>query len=237
MRTAGVILVLLVLTMALFLLSIGLGNQFTSPAEVWRTFLGNGTPQNELILGTLRLPRIIIAVCVGAAMGVSGSILQGVIRNPLASPDVIGISGGAALAAVAFITYLTGILSIQWLPLAAFAGAALVSLVIYVLAWNKGVTPVRLVLIGIGISAATSSLTMLMLILSPIKAAGQAYVWLTGSIYGTNWGQVYTLLPWVGILIPLALLYAYLINIQELGDELATALGAGAAAPRAAAWN
>src|SRR5690606_9729121 len=127
----------------------------------------------------------------------------------------MGITGGASFAAVAFITYLLGDVSIQWLPAAAFAGAGVVSLVIYILAWNKGVTPIRLVLIGIGISAVMGSLTMLMITLSPIKAAGQAYIWLTGSVYGASWDNVYTLLPWVALFIPLAFAFARNITVQE----------------------
>ncbi|MFE5317276.1 FecCD family ABC transporter permease [Paenibacillus sp. NPDC056579] len=225
-KTVIVIAVLLILIFACFVLSTGLGNKFTSPVQVLQTILGQGTPQNALIIGTLRLPRIIAAVLVGAALGVSGAILQGIIRNPLASPDVIGITGGASFAAVAFITFFAGTVSIQWLPLAAFVGAGLVSIIIYLLAWNKGVTPTRLVLVGIGISAIMSSLTMLMLVLSPIKAAGRAFVWLTGSIYGTSWENVYAMLPWVIIFIPLALYYSRLVDIQALGDDLARGLGA-----------
>src|SRR5690606_35589044 len=131
-----------------------------------------------------------------------------------------------AFAAVAFITYFSGAVSIRWMPVAALAGAALVSVIIYLLAWNKGVSSTRLVLIGIGISAATSSATMLMIILSPITAASKAYIWLTGSVYGASWENVYTLLPWVAVFIPLTLLYARRIDVQELGDNMAKGLGA-----------
>ncbi|MGG1597296.1 FecCD family ABC transporter permease [Paenibacillus naphthalenovorans] len=225
-KTMIVLSVLTLLLLFVLMMSIGLGNKGTSLADVYKTILGQGTAVNLLIIGTLRLPRIILAVLVGAALGVSGSILQGIIRNPLASPDIVGITGGATFAAVAFITYFAGTVSIQWLPVAAFLGAGLVSIVIYLLAWNKGVTPTRLVLIGIGISAVTSSLTMLMIVLSPIKAAGQAYIWLTGSIYGASWDNVYALLPWLIIFIPLALIYSRHINVQELGDDIAMVLGA-----------
>lgn len=93
--------------------------------------------QHELVIGTLRLPRIILAILVGASLGVAGSILQGMIRNPLASPDIIGVTGGGTLAAVAFITYFAGTVSIHWMPVAAFVGAAIMSLIIYLLAWTE----------------------------------------------------------------------------------------------------
>lgn len=225
-RTVTVFAALALLTFAVIVTSIGLGNTSISPVDVFRTMMGQGTAEQEMVIGTLRLPRIIAAVLVGAALSVSGSILQGIVRNPLASPEIVGITGGASFAAVAFITYLAGTVSIKWLPVAAFMGAGLVSVAVYLLAWSKGVTPIRLVLIGIGISAATGSLTMLMITLSPITAASRAYIWLTGSIYGASWEQVYMLLPWVAVLIPLALLYSRNVNVQELGDDVAKGLGA-----------
>ncbi|MBA2942019.1 iron ABC transporter permease [Paenibacillus sp. CGMCC 1.16610] len=225
-RTLLVISGLTLLTIVLFLISTGLGSNFITPQDVLKTIFGQSTPQHELVIGTLRLPRIIVAILVGASLGVAGSILQGMIRNPLASPDIIGVTGGGTLAAVTFITYFAGTVSIHWLPVAAFVGAGFVSLIIYLLAWHKGITPTRLVLIGIGISAATSSLTMLMIVLSPMNSATKAYTWLTGSVYGTSWDNVYTLLPWVIVFIPLALYFARHINLQEMGDDLAAGLGA-----------
>ncbi|MFB9279343.1 FecCD family ABC transporter permease [Cohnella cellulosilytica] len=220
-----IILALTGLAVLVFFVGIGLGSQTTSLPDVVRTLLGYGTAEHSLILHTLRLPRALVAVLAGAALSVAGAILQGIIRNPMASPDIIGITGGASFAAVAFITYLGGSVSIKWLPAAAFAGAALISIVIYVLAWSRGVSPTRLVLIGVGISAITSSLTMLMIVISPVNTAGQAYVWMTGSVYGSSWGDVYSVLPWVLVLIPLAFYLYRHLNIQELGDELATGLG------------
>lgn len=216
---------LLLLSAIVFLLSLCLGNTFVSPADVIRAMAGRGTEEHALILGVLRLPRLVVALLAGAALGVAGAILQGIIRNPLVSPDIIGISGGAAFAAVTFITYLAGTVSIHWLPLAAFCGAGLVSAVIYFLAWSQGVTSTRLVLIGIGISAITSALTMLMITISPSASASQAYIWMAGSVYGSSWGNVLTLLPWAAAFIPAALIYARHITVQELGDDVAMGLG------------
>lgn len=101
----------------------------------------------------------------------------------------------------------------------------MVSIIMYVLAWNRGVTSTRLVLIGIGVAATTSAMTMLMIILSPITAASRAYIWLTGSIYGASWEHVYALLPWVMVFIPLAIVFSRNLNVQELGDEIAKGVG------------
>lgn len=224
-KSVAVIAVLLLLLGAAVLLGAGLGSRYVPPVELLKAAFGYGSEESTHILMTLRLPRLLVALLVGAALGVSGAILQGIVRNPLASPDIIGISGGAAFAAVAFIAFFAGSVGIRWLPLAAFAGAALVSLVIYTLAWNKGVTPTRLVLIGIGISAITGALTMLMITISPIRAASQAYIWMTGSIYGASWDQVLTLLPWILVFVPFALIYARHISAQALGDDVAAGLG------------
>lgn len=147
------------------------------------------------------------------------------IRNPLASPDVIGITGGAAAVAVGFVTLLGGAVSIKLLPAFAVAGALVTSMVIYALAWKAGVAPIRLVLIGIGISAITSAGTTFMLIISPFYTAGQAYIWLTGSVYGASWTDVYTIIPVILLVVPLALWLARSLNAQEFGDDLATGLG------------
>ncbi|WP_341805106.1 iron ABC transporter permease [Paenibacillus turpanensis] len=216
---------LLALLGLIVLLGICSGSSFISPMDAIRALSGNGSAQHAMILETLRLPRALTAVLVGAALGAAGAIVQGIIRNPLGSPDTMGITAGAAFAAVVFITYFSGKVSIHWLPAAAFAGAGLISLLIYTLAWKRGITPIRLVLIGIGISAAGSSATMLMLVIGPSYTASQAYVWLTGSIYGATWTQVTTLLPWAAVLIPCALLYVRFLNVQQLGDETAKSLG------------
>jgi iron complex transport system permease protein len=224
-KTFLVSALLLLLTIVLFFVSAGLGDMKIDPLEVIHTLLGKGTEDNTLVIHTLRLPRIIVALLVGASLAVAGAILQGIIRNPLASPDIVGITGGASLAAVAFITYLSGTVSIRWLPLAAIVGAGLVSVIIYTMAWKRGVSPIRLVLIGIGMASAMSALTTMMLLLSPIYSVSQAYIWLTGSVYGSNWENVLTLLPWTLIFLPLAFVLARNINVQELGDEIATSVG------------
>lgn len=213
------------LLVAAFVVSLGLGSKWISPGELFGLLLGRGTAENALTVGVLRLPRLLVAMLVGAALAVSGCILQGMIRNPLASPDLIGITGGASFAAVAFLTYAAGPVSIRWLPVAAMLGAGLISILIYLLAWNKGVAATRLVLVGIGISAVTGSFSTLMLVLSPIRAAGQAYIWLTGSVYGASWENVYSLLPWILVFMPLALIYSRNVTVQELGDDVAQGLG------------
>ncbi|MDQ6421986.1 iron ABC transporter permease [Paenibacillus sp. LHD-117] len=224
-KTFSITVALILANLAALLVSTGLGDMYINPLDVVRTIFGKGTEDHTIVIHTLRLPRIIAAFLVGASLAAAGAILQGVIRNPLASPDIIGITSGASVAAVAFITYFAGTVSIKWLPVAAMAGAGITSMIIYMLAWKKGVTPIRLVLIGIGMNFMLASLTKVMLVLSPITVAGEAYIWLTGTVYGTSWEMVWTMLPWTLFFIPLAILNARQVNVLQLGDEIATGVG------------
>lgn len=224
-QTMLVLGVLVLVSIASLMLSTGLGDMKIAPKDLLRTILGRGSEDHTLVVKTLRLPRIITAMLVGASLAASGAILQGVIRNPLASPDIIGITGGATVAAVAFITFAPESVSIRWLPLVAMCGAAVISFVIYALAWKRGVTPIRLVLIGIGFASLLSALTTFMLILSPVTSATEAYIWLTGTVYGANWENVRTLAPWTLILLPLSFVYILHVNVQQLGDDIATSMG------------
>ncbi|GIO41310.1 FecCD family ABC transporter permease [Paenibacillus apis] len=224
-RAVLVITALMLLVLICAVVGTSIGSDFISPLQVLWTILGLNEGQHDFVVLTLRLPRVLLSLLVGAALGMSGAILQGIIRNPLASPDVIGITGGAAVAAVGFVTLLGGALSIKLLPAFAVIGALVTSLIIYALAWKSGVTPIRLVLIGIGVSSITGAGTTFMLILSPFYSAGQAYIWLTGSVYGAAWREVYTILPVILLVLPLSLWFARSINAQAFGDDLAAGLG------------
>lgn len=227
------LLFIFVIAFAVFVISAGIGSLYISPIEVVNTLLGNGSKAHELTLFSLRIPRLLVAVLVGTSLAAAGAILQGIIRNPLASPDMMGITGGASAAAVAFIALFTGDnlsytmdVSIKWLPLAAFTGAMIVGLSVYFLAWKNGVTPMRLVLIGVGVASGMSSLTTLLLVKSPsVYSASEAYIWLTGSIYGSNWKTVSMLLPWTCLLVPVAIIYARRLHIHQLGDDVAASVG------------
>ncbi|XEC94541.1 FecCD family ABC transporter permease [Paenibacillus tarimensis] len=213
------------LFIVLFITGLSIGSTMISPVEVVKHLLGFGSGEYKFAIETVRLPRMVLSTLVGAALGVSGLILQGMIRNPLGSPDIIGITGGASFAAVIFITYFAGAISMKWLPAAAIAGAGIVSILIYILAWKKGVTPIRLVLVGIGIAAATGAMTTMMLVIGNEYSTTQAYLWLTGSVYGATWSKIYAMLPWVLIFIPLSLFFSRTANAQEMGDQVAAGLG------------
>ncbi|CAG7631485.1 FecCD family ABC transporter permease [Paenibacillus allorhizosphaerae] len=224
-KTVAVCVGLLIACAAGAVISTGLGEMYISPLDVIRSALGAGTEDHAMVIQKLRLPRIALALLVGASLAASGAILQGMIRNPMASPDIVGVTGGASVSAVAFITYLAGTVSIRFLPVAAMIGAAIVSLTLYLLAWKKGVTPIRLILVGIGMSSLMSAATTMMIVFSPKNDASQAYLWLTGSVYAANWENVLTVLPWTVVLIPLAFLMSRHVNIGQLGDDIAASSG------------
>lgn len=204
--------------------SLSLGSQPTSPAAVWEALWFPGRSDIALIVHEIRLPRVLLAILAGACLGVAGLLLQGLVRNPLASPDVIGITSGASLAAVSFLVLGGMGLGEAWLPVAAMGGALLVALGIIVLS-GRSVSPARLVLIGIGLAAALGAATTLVLVLAADTTAMQAYVWLTGSLYAAQWREVAGLGPWALLGLPLALGLARRLDALMLGDDLATGLG------------
>lgn len=222
------LLVLAILIVITFIISMNTGVSKLSPLDVLHTIFGMGTDYQKLILFEFRLPRIIISILVGAGLAVSGCILQGVTRNPLADPGLLGITMGAGLAVVIFISFFP--INVQvtfWMPVAAFIGASITGTIIYVLAYSKkdGLIPVRLVLVGLAVSAGLSALlTMLSLRLSN-NNYDMVAVWLVGRIWGSSWEFVLVLLPWLIILLPYVFYKARVLDVLNLGDKLAVGLG------------
>lgn len=229
-KASFVMLCLLIVTSVVFIISTGLGDMKINPVTVVSVFFGGGTEMEKLVIQSFRLPRIIVALVVGMSLAVAGGILQGMIRNPLASPDVLGITGGASTAVVLFLAIFSNesnalTVSIQWMPLAAFLGSAVAGLLVYIFAWKNGVSPVRLVLIGIGLSALFQALTTMMMLLGPIYRASQANIWITGTVHGSTWTNVYTIVPWAFTLMLVAFFMARKVNVLGLGDDVATSVG------------
>nr|WP_253940653.1 iron ABC transporter permease [Dickeya dadantii] len=171
------------------------------------------------------MPRVVLAALVGGALAVSGLILQAMIRNPLASPDILGITSGASAAAVFYLSFLSATLGAHYLPLAAMIGAATAALAVYWLAWQAGVSPQRLVLTGVGVSALLMAATTFMLVFSPLTTTLSAYVWLTGSVYGANWRETRELGGWLLLIAPWLVLLARQVRVQQLDDGLAQGIG------------
>ena len=161
---------------------------------------------------------------IGSSLAISGSVIQGVIRNPLASPDVIGITKGASLAAVIIIMIFPSA-PLFVLPLGSFIGALTISIILSVLISKFDVKGSKLALIGLAIGAICTAIVQFLLIRNPLDA-NNALLWLTGSLYGHNIASFYSLLPWFIITVPIVLLLGYQLDILNLGDHVAIALGA-----------
>lgn len=224
-RVPPALLALAALTVVAMVFTLGTGEFPIPPRDVLRALLGRGTAEQDLIIVTFRLPRMLVAFLVGLGLALAGAILQGLTRNPLAAADVIGVSAGANLAAVTLIAFVPAAPAFL-LPLGAFAGGLVATLLIYLLAWNRGSSPVRLVLVGIGIAAAAQALVTVVITAADFYVVNQAMIWLAGSVYGRTWAHVKLLLPWLGVFVPLALGLARHLDALHLGDDLARGLGA-----------
>ncbi len=224
-RTIPIFVILSLIGIGVLVTSVSYGEFDITPIEVLQTILGIETDdsRHELVVWTFRLPRILVAFMVGAALSVSGTILQGITRNPLADPGILGVTSGASLAAVATIVWFD--VPISWLPFAAFGGAVIMAILIFLFAWNGGSSPVRLILVGVGLSAVAGALTSLMIVFGEINQVQQATIWLAGSVYGRGWEHVRTITLWLAVLLPITILLARQLNTLGLGDDLAKGLG------------
>ncbi|WP_260869336.1 iron ABC transporter permease [Paenibacillus sp. Y412MC10] len=223
-RQIAILCILAIVLLLAVIISIGFGTKYVNPWEVTQAIFGQGNKLDVVVVQKLRLPRVIVGALVGACLAMSGAITQGLIRNPLASPDVMGVTSGASVATTAIITLIPSA-SVFWLPPAAFVGAALTTLLIYVLSWKKGVNPLMLVLIGVGIGAVASAISTMLLVTGPTDVAQKAFNWLLGSVYGSSWKHVNMMLPWFIALGVLSLIFARRINMLQLGDDLAAGAG------------
>lgn len=217
-----IILISLVLLGVLIIVTIGIGSVSISVKEIIDTFLGHGNEINESIIMDMRLPRIIIAVFVGAGLSISGALLQSIMNNPLADPGITGVSSGASLLAITVMLYFPNLHGI--LPLMAFLGAILACMMVFILSWDKGLNPMRVILSGVAVNAVFVGATSLLSILNSDKIQG-ILLWINGSIAYKGWTEVKYLVPYSIIGIILSLLCAKGANLLALGDDVATNLG------------
>ncbi|WP_079480784.1 FecCD family ABC transporter permease [Halobacillus salinus] len=217
------IIVIAILVFVGAFLSIGVGAVYIGPDVLFQYFIGADTANSGFIIENFRLPRIVMALLVGAGLGISGAILQGIIRNPLASPDVIGITKGAGLAAAAVILLYPS-LPVIGLPIAAFTGAGLVTVALYLFAYKQGVKPATLALVGIALGSICQAGIQFLTVKYPLET-NAALVWLTGSLWGKDWGDVWLLLPVIVVLVPITLLLTPKLDVLSLGDDVAEGLG------------
>ncbi|MFV2198651.1 FecCD family ABC transporter permease [Nocardiopsis sp. LOL_012] len=222
-RRYTVIAVLAAAIAAAFAASLMVGRTFYPPGDVVAVVLGHDVPGASFTVGRLRLPRAVLALAVGLCFGLGGVTFQTMLRNPLASPDVIGISAGAGAAAVFAIV----VLSLDRTGVSAFAIAAGlgVALLMYVLSFKDGVAGTRLILIGIGLAAMLDSVTAYVLDQAAQWDLQEAMRWLTGSLNGSTWEEAVPVLAALVVGAPVLLSQGANLSALQLGDDTASALG------------
>ncbi|MEJ1089793.1 iron chelate uptake ABC transporter family permease subunit [Microbacterium sp. Mu-80] len=231
-RHATASIVLGVLVAVVFALSLTIGNTFYTPSEVLGVLLGQPVPGASFTVGELRLPRAITGALAGVSFGIAGVTFQTMLRNPLASPDIIGISTGASAAAVFGIVALS--LSDAAVSLFALAGALLTALTIYLLSFKGGFAGTRLILIGIGIAAMLQSVISYQLSRAADWDIQAAMQWLTGSLNSASWEKLPPLLLACLIIVPVMLSRQRSLSVLRLGDDSAAGLGVRVSATRLA---
>jgi iron complex transport system permease protein len=222
----GISLLLIIVTS---IIGMGMGYSTLSYDRLLPTFLGQGTFKEEFVLFSVRLPRIVITLLSGMALALSGSILQGITRNDLADPGIIGINAGAGVAITAFFLFfpIDAGSFVYMIPVVAFIGALLTAFLIYMLSYDKkvGLQPVRLVLVGVGFAMALSGIMIVLISSAERTKVDFIAKWLAGNIWGTDWPFIWALLPWLVILIPFTLYKANRLNLLGLSEPVAVGVG------------
>ena len=221
-----IILATLLLSIALIIIvgiSLSFGAVSMTTAQIWQALMKTGDPLNQTIIWDLRLPRILAAILVGAALGMSGSLLQGMLRNGLADPFLLGISAGAGLFAITMFSL--GIF-LSWIPLAAWVGGLLTTIVVYFLARSReGISIERLILGGVAVSSLFGAIQSVLLLMAEDGRIQTALSWLIGSLNGRGWNEVTVAGAYISVALLLGCLLARAVNLLNLGDELAVSLG------------
>ncbi|WP_104403119.1 iron chelate uptake ABC transporter family permease subunit [Vibrio penaeicida] len=190
--------------------------------QIFSTLFGQST-EHEFVLYGYRMPRMLVGSLVGGALALSGLLVQGVVRNPLASPDILGVTSGASFAVVVANIFFND-MPIHWLPVVALTGGAVSTLILLLLAKGLLDRPASFALVGIALAAVFSAGIDFLLVSFPLEI-NTSMVWLTGSVWGRNWTHVPTLVLWLLCLVPFAVYFAYKLDLLSLGDDTAHSLG------------
>ncbi|WP_315080718.1 iron ABC transporter permease [uncultured Clostridium sp.] len=231
-RFALVMGVLMILTITTILVSLNIGSLAIGPSDVIKTLIGQGSKSHEIAIFKLRLPRIVIGVLVGTALAIAGTILQGVTKNDLADSGILGINSGAALFVVIYIYIMNGNIydgisnmTIFTMPIVALSGAIFGAFLIYILAWKNGIDSSKLLLIGIGINVAFTSILTIFQLRFTTQEFNRVMAWISGSIWGASWKYVLAVLPFILIFTLITMYKSRYLDVLNLGDEVATGLG------------
>ncbi|MFI6509201.1 FecCD family ABC transporter permease [Streptosporangium sp. NPDC050855] len=229
-RSVTATLALLALTLLFMALGMRLGDIPMGVLDVLAAITGDGP--DHFVVMELRLPRALTGALVGAAFALAGAITQAVARNPLASPDILGVTGGASVTVVAVIVAAgntwggtSGVLAGVGVPVTALAGGLAGALTVYLLAWRRGLDGYRLVLIGIGVSAVCVNLKYWLLTVGDVNDTGRAMVWISGSLHGRGWEHVLPVALALAVLVPPTLIGTRSLGALRFGDDTVTGLG------------
>ena len=219
-RAISFYVITLSMMVLLFGLSIRLGTYTLSFEEIWAAFQPDD--KNYFTLMEYRLPRAVLAILLGGALAISGVLVQSVVRNPLASPDILGINNAAGLVAVSVLMFLPN-LAFYWMPIFAFLGGVL-SFVILWIVCGFNFRPIKMAIIGVALSALWAAISHYLMLTNPVEI-NTAMLWLTGSLWGRSWSYLNVVLPWLVVLLPLPFIFCRDLDTLGLGENKASTLG------------
>lgn len=219
-RAIGFYVITLSLMVLLFGLSIRLGTYTLSFEEIWAAFQPDD--KNYFTLMEYRLPRAVLAILLGGALAISGVLVQSVVRNPLASPDILGINNAAGLVAVSVLMFLPN-LAFYWMPIFAFLGGVLSFAILWIVC-GFNFRPIKMAIIGVALSALWAAISHYLMLTNPVEI-NTAMLWLTGSLWGRSWSYLNVVLPWLIVLLPLPFIFCRDLDTLGLGENKASTLG------------
>ena len=219
-RAIGFYLSALCTVALLFVLSIRYGTYTLSFDEISQAF--HPDDKNYFTLMEYRLPRALLAIIIGGALAISGVLVQSVVRNPLASPDILGINNAAGLVAVTVLIFLPN-LAFYWLPIFAFIGGVLSFILLWMIC-GFNFRPIKMAIIGVALSALWAAISHYLMLTNPVEI-NTAMLWLTGSLWGRSWAYVNVVLPWLLVLLPLPFIFCRDLDTLGLGENKAATLG------------
>jgi ABC transporter, FeCT family, permease protein len=219
-RAIGFYLSALCTVALLFVLSIRYGTYTLSFDEISQAF--HPDDKNYFTLMEYRLPRALLAIIIGGELAISGVLVQSVVRNPLASPDILGINNAAGLVAVTVLIFLPN-LAFYWLPIFAFIGGVLSFILLWMIC-GFNFRPIKMAIIGVALSALWAAISHYLMLTNPVEI-NTAMLWLTGSLWGRSWAYVDVVLPWLLVLLPLPFIFCRDLDTLGLGENKAATLG------------
>lgn len=229
-KTIKLSFILLFITALLITLSLGFGEVMVNPLDVLKSIVGIDTGFSSILVMNIRLPRVLVAFLVGSSLALAGAILQGVVKNHLASPDILGIVNGGSVGALVFLTIFTDpknnslTTSILYMPIFTFAFSFLALIVIFFI-YGKSTSTSKLIIVGIGVSAICKALTNILIINGPVIFMKEATTWITGTIYGASWSHVIIIMATFFSFAIMAVIFIKDLNLHQLDDDVVIILG------------